>query len=177
MKKVSRRGFMKAGGLAAAVATSEIAFHDGTAQAQDATVDGAIGRATLPYPAANILENVSEMTVGEVRKFSYPDQESPCLLIKTGQPAPGGIGPDNDIVAFSSMCSHQGCPLRYDAEERTLQCRCHFSIFDPEMAGQMVCGQATVNQPQILLEYDEEGDAINAVAVKGLLYGRQANIL
>ena len=54
---------------------------------------------------------------------------------------------------------------------------CHYSIFDPEKGGQQVCGQATENLPRIVLRHDEGDDSIVAVAVEGLLYGRQSNVL
>jgi len=50
-------------------------------------------------------------------------------------------------------------------------------VFDAELNGQMVSGQATVNLPRILLNYRDSDDAIDAVGVEGLIYGRQANIL
>ncbi len=175
--KVSRRNFIKLGGMAAAVATSELTLGSRPSQAQEGSVGELAGRTTLPYPRESVLADVSSLQEGDTRRFFYPDEDSPCILIKMGRPVPGGVGPDKDLVAYSTQCSHQGCPLSYDPEARTLQCHCHFSIFDPELSGRMVCGQATVDQPQIALEYDEANDAVYAVAVKGLIYGRQANIL
>jgi arsenite oxidase small subunit len=70
-----------------------------------------------------------------------------------------------------------GCPVAYDPGTRTFKCGCHFSVFDPENSGQMVCGQATEDLPQVLLEYDARSDSLQAVAINGLLYGRQSNVL
>lgn len=109
--------------------------------------------------------------------FHYPDKDSPCLLIKTGTAVPGGVGPQQDIVAYSAMCTHMGCLVGYDAGTRTLKCPCHFSVFDPENCGQMVCGQATENLPQIDLRIDSATGRISAVGVRGSLYGRVSNVL
>jgi arsenite oxidase small subunit len=87
------------------------------------------------------------------------------------------VGPDHDIVAFSTMCTHMGCPVAYDAAARAFKCPCHFSIFDPEKAGQMVTGQATENLPMIVLEYSAKDGTVKAVSVEGLIYGRQSNLL
>ncbi|MCA1792186.1 MAG: arsenate reductase (azurin) small subunit, partial [Thioalkalivibrio sp.] len=135
-----------------------------------------VGRTTLPYPLLE-LGNASELTVNTAVQFNYPDESSPCALIKTGESVPGGVGPDGDIVAYSTLCTHMGCPVIYDETARTFKCPCHFSIFDPEMAGQMVDGQATADLPRILLEYDAERGTVAAVAVDGLIYGRQSNVL
>jgi arsenite oxidase small subunit len=70
-----------------------------------------------------------------------------------------------------------GCPVSYDAGSRTFKCGCHFSTFDAEMSGQMICGQATENLPRIVLEYNPKNDSVTAVAVDGLIYGRQSNLL
>ncbi|WP_335582884.1 arsenate reductase (azurin) small subunit [Cupriavidus sp. USMAHM13] len=109
--------------------------------------------------------------------FSYPDAASPCAVIKMGAPVPGGAGPDHDVVAYSTLCTHMGCPVAYDAKARTFKCPCHFSIFDPEKSGQMVSGQATENLPRVQLEYNASDGTFRAVGVEGLIYGRQANLL
>ena len=94
-----------------------------------------------------------------------------------GTAVPGGVGPDKDIVAFSTLCTHMGCPVAYDAATKSFKCPCHFSMFDAEMSGQMICGQATENLPRVQLSYDAKTGSIMAVGIDGLIYGRQANIL
>jgi len=170
--QLSRRQFLKiSGGLAAGAGTTVAGVgHAGMAQAAE------VGQATLPYKPKH-LGNSKRLRLNEPVMFDYPDASSPCALLKVEGPVPGGVGPDRDIVAYSTLCSHQGCPVSYDKEARTFKCPCHFSIFDPEMEGQMVCGQATENLPRIVLDYDERQDMVTAVAVDGLIYGRQANIL
>jgi arsenite oxidase small subunit len=135
-----------------------------------------VGRTTLPYPRTSIapLRNLKQDVP---ILFNYPDPSSTCVLLKMGQPVAGGIGPDQDIVAHSTLCTHMGCPVSYDAVRRVFKCPCHFSMFDPAVSGQMVCGQATANLPQVLLEHDAKDDSIAAVAVSGLIYGRQSNLL
>ena len=55
----------------------------------------------------------------------------------------GGVGPDSSIVAFSTLCTHKGCPVAYRPEHRLLICPCHWSSFDPAKAGGLVIGQAS----------------------------------
>ncbi len=172
MTPISRRGFLKVGGGVAASAF--IGLPDVT-QAATST-PGIEGRVNLPFP----MKAVSKAQVLQVNTpvaFSYPDASSPCAVIKMGAPVPGGIGPNHDIVAYSLLCTHMGCPVAYDAERRLFKCPCHFSIFDPERSGQMVSGQATENLPGIVLEYNPKDDSVRAVAVEGLIYGRQSNLL
>lgn len=161
---VTRRQFLKLSGGAAAGAAALGIHHPAQARYP----------ATLPYPRQAIAK-AEGLKTGVPVSFTYPDPDSPCLLIKLGERVPGGVGPEGDIVAYSALCAHKGCPLAFDPEAATLKCPCHFSIFDPAKEGQQVCGQATQNLPRIVLEY-AQGDLI-AVAVDGLIYGRQANIL
>ena len=171
MTDFSRRKFLKTGGIAAAAGAALVGT--GFAGAQETPPPGAT---TLPYPREGIAR-LGTLKVNVPVPFNYPDPASFCQLIKTGQSVPGGIGPNGDIVAFSTQCTHNGCPLSYDPVARTFKCGCHFSIFDPEMHGQMVDGQATENLPRILLEHDAQDDTLYAVAVEGLIYGRQCNLL
>lgn len=170
--KITRRRFLALSGgsvTAGAMAVGGLGV-PGTAAASE------VGRTTLPYPALQIAK-AGELPVNKAISFNYPDESSPCAVIRTGATVPGGVGPDGDIVAYSTLCTHMGCPVMYDETARTFKCPCHFSIFDPEMVGQMVDGQATADLPRILLEYDAEGDTVTAVAVDGLIYGRQSNVL
>lgn len=173
--KLNRRIFLKtSGGSAAAAAGAAGAlFAPDAAQAQ--TAEAATGL-TLDYPKSAVGK-AAGMPVNRAVNFSYPDTSSPCVALRMGSPVPGGVGPDNDIVAFSSLCTHMGCPVVYDDGNKTFKCGCHFSIFDPENGGQMVCGQATEDLPKVLLDYDAATDTVTAVGIDGLIYGRQANIL
>jgi len=169
--KVSRRIFMmSSSGSAVALATSP------STAAQGAVAASPPGATTLSYPRRS-LGKAAAMPVNQAIPFSYPDPSSPCYALRMGSPVPGGIGPNQDIVAYSGMCTHMGCPVAYDAGTKTFKCGCHFSVFDPENGGQMVCGQATEDLPQVLLEYDPRNDSVQAVSINGLLYGRQSNVL
>jgi arsenite oxidase small subunit len=166
---VSRREFLKFTGSVAAGA----AALPGTAEAAPATDTG---NTVLPYKAKPVGK-AAALAADQPVTFSFPDASSPCALVKMGSPVPGGVGPNQDIVAFSTMCTHMGCPVAYDAAQRVFKCPCHFSIFDAEKEGEMVCGQATENLPRIVLKYNDKDDSVTAVSVVGLLYGRQSNIL
>nr|1G8J_B Chain B, ARSENITE OXIDASE [Alcaligenes faecalis]1G8J_D Chain D, ARSENITE OXIDASE [Alcaligenes faecalis] len=133
-------------------------------------------RTTLAYPATAVSV-AKNLAANEPSSFTYPDTSSPCVAVKLGAPVPGGVGPDDDIVAYSVLCTHMGCPTSYDSSSKTFSCPCHFTEFDAEKAGQMICGEATADLPRVLLRYDAASDALTAVGVDGLIYGRQANVI
>ena len=170
---VTRRQFFKvSGGLAAGAGIVAGAIPNAAVAAPAADA----GSAVLPYPR-KAVGMAGQMAVGQAASFTYPDESSPCAAIRMGAPVEGGVGPGRDIVAYSTLCTHMGCPVAYDTKSRCFKCPCHFSTFDAEKAGQMVCGQATEDLPRIVLEYDSASGAVTAVAVSGLIYGRQSNIL
>jgi arsenite oxidase small subunit len=168
---VSRRDFFKMGsGLAAGAGVSAVGLAPASAEAAVNT------GVTLPYKHKTVAK-AKTMKVDQPVAFSYPDAASPCMAVKMGTATAGGVGPEGDIVAYSVLCTHQGCPTVYDSKDRCFKCPCHFSIFDAEKGGQMVCGQAPSKLPQIVLEYNAKTDMVTAVAVNGLIFGRQANVL
>jgi arsenite oxidase small subunit len=173
---LSRRSFLKgsvASGTGAVVGSLASVVSGGAYAGQITELNTGT---TLPYPN-KVVGKAKSLSVSAPASFNYPDNDSPCQLIKMGKPVTGGVGPDGDIVAYSVICTHQGCPTAYDVENGCFKCPCHFSIFDAEKDGQMVIGQAPVSLPRILLEYDAATDTIRAVGVNGLIYGRQANVL
>ena len=123
------------------------------------------------------VATLSALSDGDVVDFKYPTERSAVSLVKLGRRADGGIGPDADVVAFGTDCTHMGCPLAgtFKVEHGILgPCGCHFTTFDLGRRGSVVLGQATENLPQILLDLD--GDDIYAVGTLGILYGFRDNL-
>ncbi|MBL8907310.1 MAG: arsenate reductase (azurin) small subunit, partial [Rhizobiales bacterium] len=162
-----RRQFLR-GGIAAAAALPivGVAARDAKAASNGALID---------YPSSR-LGNVKDLAANEPLDVAYPDADAPGVLLKLGKPVEGGVGPDGDIVGFSTVCPHKGFPLSYNAERRTLNCPGHYSVFDCEAGGQQTWGQATQNLPQYMLRVDDKGD-IYAEGIDELLYGRLSNVL
>ncbi len=174
---ISRRSFIEGLGFATGGAAVGIAIGLGIPSLTDD--GGAAGSApaiVTAYPRVKIA-TLSSLTVGKVVDFNYPTEKSPASLFRLGRPAAGGIGPDRDIVAFATDCTHMGCPLRgmFKADHAILgPCVCHFTTFDLTLRGMVVLGQATENLPQIVL--DLVGDDIIAVGTLGLVYGFRDNL-
>ena len=166
--EVGRRQFLR--GSVAAAAALPVA---GLVATQAKAAAG--GKALLDYPSAK-LGNIADLKANAPAEVSYPDENAPGVLLKLGKPVEGGVGPDGDIVGFSTVCPHKGFPLTYNADRRTLNCPGHYSVFDCEAGGQQTWGQATQNLPQYMLRVDDKGD-IYAEGVDELLYGRLSNVL
>ena len=165
---VNRRQFLLTGGLTTAVVMIGI---PGLAAAEAPALV-----ATWPR---RYIARLSSLKVDEPFDFQYPDEGeySESMLVKLGVRAGGGIGPDEDVVAFNYTCTHQGGPLNgtYQATDKALgPCPMHLTTFDLVRHGIFISGQAYQSLPQVLLELD--GDEIHAVGMFGLIYGRFDNL-
>ncbi len=125
------------------------------------------------YPRVRIA-SLAEVLQDEPLHFHYPtpDTHSTNILVKLGEAAGGGIGPDKDIVAFNQLCTHMGGPLigTYKKTHKVLgPCPLHLTTFDLTRHGMVVSGHATEALPQVKLELS--GEDIFATGVTGLIYG------
>lgn len=160
---INRRKFVQlsgAGVAGAAIASAAAGSPAALAQAE--------------YPAAGVAA-LADLEPGATVSFDYPDTDSPAMLIRMAEAVPGGAGPNRDIVAYSVLCTHKGCPVAWNAGQELLICPCHWSTFDPARSGALVIGQASQPLPRIRLRV--ESGQVRAVGIDGLIYGRHTNIL
>ncbi|GBE44173.1 arsenite oxidase subunit AioB precursor [bacterium BMS3Bbin10] len=167
---MSRRKFLLSSGLASA--TVIVTLNPGTSVAAKVPAEVAT------YPRKKIAK-LSELKDDVPVEFEYPDkgEYAQSMLVKLGTEAGGGIGPQKDVVAFNSFCTHQGGDLAgsYKGETKSMgACPLHLSTYDLTRHGILISGQAYQSLPQVLLELD--GDDIYAVGVFGLIYGRYDNL-
>ena len=117
------------------------------------------------------VARLSALKPGEPHYFDYPQAGDLNMLVKLGVAAGGGIGPQADVVAFSTRCTHLGAKLQ-DALQAGMQvlgpCPRHLTTFDLSRHGVVITGHATASLPQVVLELD--GDRIRAVGMQGLVY-------
>src|SRR5436305_1751250 len=57
-----------------------------------------------------------DLAVGEVKLFSYPTAEDPCIMIRTAS---------GRFVAYSQKCTHLSCAVYYAKQDNRLECPCH----------------------------------------------------
>ena len=167
ISSLNRRDFLKIGGTGVAGFIAGQVLLPAPAQA------AAKGKEQV-YPLVDIGP-VSGLPMGAAVEFLYPDEDSPAVMIHLNEPGKDGVGPKGAIVAYSILCTHKGCPVRFHPERKMLICPCHWSTFDAAKAGTLIIGQASQPLPQIKLRL--EGDRVQAYGVNGLIYGRHTNIL
>jgi len=87
--------------------------------------------------------------------FRYPNDESPCIAIRT---------PQGELVAYSQVCTHLSCAVVYDKSANQIECPCHRGVFDVN-EGTPVAGPPTRRLPRVRLE--QRGDQIYATGWEG----------
>jgi arsenite oxidase small subunit len=163
---ISRRQFLFMGAIAVSMVALERVIPGRILYAQSASFDRVR------------IASLSDLEVGVPVPFNYPYEHPNALnnLIKLGVPGGGGIGTDNDVVAFNSICPHMGFSLNgvYNRDHQVMgPCGWHLSTYDLTRHGIIISGHATQGLPQITLELD--GDDIYAMGVQALIFGFNDN--
>jgi Rieske Fe-S protein len=94
------------------------------------------------------IAQTSEVAPGSTVKFR--DSGSPAVLVHLDS---------GDFVAYSAVCTHQGCTVAY--RNGQLACPCHGSVFDPANGAQVVAGPAPRPLPEIPIEV-HSGEVLRA---------------
>jgi arsenite oxidase small subunit len=148
-----------------------------TATAQTSSTTSSTSQTSSPFPRF-MVANISAVTETQAIFFNYPLEETASILVKLGVKAPGGVGPDGDIVAYSEVCQHLGCIYTFvpsgasppcdntfKAPSPMGYCCCHGSMFDLTDAGKVLGGPSPRPVPQVTLEFDSSTGNIYAVGM------------
>lgn len=154
--------------------------------------------------ARDRLFRVADLDPGETFLFHYPYVTTPCFLINLGRPVnpgrplrteageryqwPGGVGPENAIVAFSAICAHKMTHpaksvsfINYRPETITyknnndrraegrdlIYCCSENSVYDARDGARVLGGPAKQPLTAIGLAYDESDDSLSATGTFG----------
>jgi arsenite oxidase small subunit len=167
---VSRRAFLKLGGASLVTVTLPVYL-------RKVGMPALLQAQRVDYPR-QVVGRLGELQVGVPVSFNYPWDHPMAAntLIMLNEPAGGGVGPQQNVVAFNNFCTHQGGPMvgRFHADVGVAgPCPLHWTTFDLSRHGMVISGHATQGLPQIILE--TEGDDIVAIGVMGLVFGYYDN--
>jgi arsenite oxidase small subunit len=166
--KETRRNFLKL-----IVTFSGLLVIGGVAAVAKSITNSAQGTNTVgtkSFPRVKVAQ-LADLRINQPVVFAYPLDNEPNILVKLGQKADGGVGPDGDLVAFSGVCQHLGCIYAFQAPGASPACNasyraagpegyccCHGSVFDFLHGAKVLSGPSPRPQPQVLLEVDESGN-------------------
>jgi len=94
------------------------------AKAAPATSTVAAGKGTK-------IIKLASLRVGAAHNF-VASNGAPSILFRT----------KTGVFAYSAICTHQGCTVKYSTSSKTMVCPCHEAEFDPNKSGQVVTGPA-----------------------------------
>jgi thiosulfate dehydrogenase [quinone] large subunit len=124
--QIERRTFVKtsavAGGLGVAGLALGIVGQKPSSSSSALPIGGTPSAApTNAAPSGTMIAAVSSVPVGTAFKFTDPATGMPAYLM---QPATG------TFVAYSAICTHQGCIVNDNAANGSLDCPCHGAQFN-----------------------------------------------
>lgn len=112
----------------------------------------AVGSSPTPAPTAAPPKGTpvgvaSSVPVGSAASFTDPTSGEPAYVVR----------PDAArFVAFSAICTHQGCTVGFARSADTFQCPCHGAVFSAQ-TGQVLQGPATRPLRSIAVQEGADG--------------------
>jgi arsenite oxidase small subunit len=117
-----------------------------------------------PWPKTRIT-NFADLEINKPLIFYYPLKKTPNIIVKLESEVEGGVGPNNNVVAFSQICQHQGCFVSFSSDG-TATCPCHQAIYDLRDKAKVLGGPSQYQLPSVKLEYDLITEDIYAVGME-----------
>jgi thiosulfate dehydrogenase [quinone] large subunit len=106
---------------------------------------GPVPATTAPPVQGTPVVSLDRLPVGGAVGFTDPSGTTPCVLLRPSQ---------DRVVAYSRVCTHEGCLVGYDPGSRILVCPCHGAEFDPAHGAKVIAGPAPVPLPSIPVAID-----------------------
>ena len=141
------------GNLAGPASSSGLGNLAGPARRSSSAVPTAAPTAapTAPATPGRVLTTLDALPVGRAVGFSDP-QVGPAVLLRLS---------NDQVVAYSRACTHEGCLVGYDQSSQILVCPCHGAEFDPAHQTEAIAGPTRTPLEPIKVVVDRPtGDVI-----------------
>jgi serine/threonine-protein kinase len=132
------------GGAVAVAAVAVISSHflaGNTAQSPSQTTN-------TSGHAGTVLARTSDVPLNSAKQFPIVNSSNPGLLIHL---------PNNQFVAYNSTCTHAGCAVSYNSQNKLLECPCHSAVFDPAKNAAVVSGPAPTPLAPVKITVNADG--------------------
>jgi thiosulfate dehydrogenase [quinone] large subunit len=134
-------------------ATGKLASGQGKSQATAGTAPtpgaSAPGKSSAIPAGAKKIGNISQLPANSGGTVTDPKTGDPAVIVHTS---------GSNFYAFDAVCTHAGCTVQYDSQQRLLVCPCHGGTFDPAHGAQVVGGPPPSPLTPIDLKIDPHGD-------------------
>jgi thiosulfate dehydrogenase (quinone) large subunit len=97
-----------------------------------------------PTQGGTVIASLDQLPVGRAVAFQDP-QLGAAALVRLA---------NDQVVAYSRICTHAGCLVGYNPSAELLVCPCHGAEFDPSRGAQPVAGPAPTPLQRIVVHVD-----------------------
>jgi Rieske Fe-S protein len=112
------------------------------------TLAGCGGIAGIGGSRAEVSQDEAIAAESEVEA----DSAVPYTNSGTGEPEVLVRLADGEFVAYSAVCTHQGCTVSYEPGSGNLACPCHGGVFDPANGAEVISGPPPRPLPEVPIE-------------------------
>ena len=95
-----------------------------------------------------IITDLAALKAAGAVAFKGPDGKAVVVMV------------GEQVVAFSSVCTHSGCTVAWDPADKLLACPCHGSKFDPAAGAKVVTGPAPRPLPTVTVVVDQAAGVV-----------------
>jgi Rieske Fe-S protein len=134
VRRVSREQLLRLGAVIGAGSVSAAMLArcgNGGSASAPTTAEESRGRVPETAPGQTDIAAVSDVAPSSAVPYTNAENGLPEVLVRL---------PDGRFVAYSAVCSHQGCTVAYRPQIRKLVCPCHGGVYDPARGGAVVSG-------------------------------------
>ena len=130
----------------------------------------AIGQnANQPVTEGSFVQNEAVLAYPEGKTDNHDNLVLVCKLNPAMLKDPTNMqGVADGIVAYSAICTHLGCTVRFSEEPMDMapfphiHCPCHAALFDPHSGASVMGGPAPRPLPQLPVRRNDKGEIIVA---------------
>jgi cytochrome b6-f complex iron-sulfur subunit len=145
-RQVSRKQLLTVGaaiGVGSIGAAVLAGCRNGESASTLTTIEESRGRVPEAAPRQTAIAAVSDVTPNSAVSYTNAGNGLPEVLVRF---------PDGRFVAYSAVCSHQGCTVAYRPQIRKLVCPCHGGVYDPAQGGAVISGPPPLPLAKIKVE-------------------------
>ena len=120
-----------------------------------------------PVTRGGFSQNEAVLAYPENKTDNHENLVLVCKLNPTALTAPTDLaGTAEGVVAYSAICTHLGCTVRFTEEPMDaapfphIHCPCHAALFDPQKGGMVMGGPAPRPLPQLPVHLNDKGEVV-----------------
>jgi len=130
----------------------------------------AVGQnANQPITLGSFVQNEAVLAFPEGKGENHDNLVLVCKLNPAMyQPPTDLAGVSDGVVAYSAICTHLGCTVRFSEEPMDMapfphiHCPCHSALFDPHRGARVMGGPAPRPLPQLPVRVNDNGEILVA---------------